>query len=249
MRNGQGEVVEIEKPLKRKRITWAQAGNLTTGDGGASSVQMQSGEFEVEARYYTVQISSPGPNNGGSFQALATVTFFINGVPTVRQVSVGQAVQVSGCADAISVRVTDQTPAAWANNGQVYGVTVVCAPGQRANSNVYPILADTNGNFAAGTGVYSITGAGSKSVSIPDSNTGVNGFYLTFDVTNPPAGTFGLAIIQQLSSAGTIIWEGGVAGNTIPWVPLMPGATKLSIQNATGGGSQMNFTVAWSIDG
>ena len=223
--------------------TWSLTGKLKTGTPGGLRVNAPN-LLATGYSVFTVKFGVLPPANGKGFNALATITFSINGSPIVRKVSVGSGVEISGPADAITVHVDDVTPAAYANNGQDYQVTCAIAPGTRANSP-YPTLDDVS---VGGSGIYVLPTTGATtSIPIPQ-DAGVVGAWVSAITTSAASLNPTTTITAASSGVTTNLFETGLTDPMVHFLPIPPGAINLIAGNRDT--TNINaLTVLWVVDG
>ena len=216
------------------KITWAQSGNLITGDPNGS-VNLQTGDLgDREYRYYTVQFTTDPPGDGSPFAAIATVTYSVNGNPIVRQLSVGQGVAISGAADSIVVRVVDSTPTGTATGAQ-YGVTITCCPGTRA-PNGEPLLIMP--------GEIAVPPGGAISVPVPQ-GVGIIGMWIS---ATTASGDDPKEVVSEISTALISIFTFGLNSPTPIRVPVPPGTVSIDIEDNQPG-EDTGVSIIWIIEG
>lgn len=236
-----------------RHVTWSQSGTLITGNK-AGVVSLQTGDLsDLDYKYYTIQFGVIPPNvsplTNAGYQALATITWSVNGNPITRQVSVGQGIEISGPADSITVRVQDATPTpGFAPAGSVYTVTISCSPGTRAaTAQNQPLLyptptVQTSGSSAPAQLGVNGSASDTATFNVPQ-GAGVTGYWVSVaaSITISPN-----LDVQQM--AGATLFEHIFAQLNPLFVPLAPGANQVVIQNLdTQHGASVSFM--WTIDG
>jgi hypothetical protein len=109
---------------------WAQSGEIQPGSDQAVTMQAL---FPV-AGNYTVQFNITDSNKWmgiDSFNARADITWTINGNSVTRTVDCANGISVSGIAQAVAVRVYDNSVLVTDQEWHPYQVTIVAAPGVR----------------------------------------------------------------------------------------------------------------------
>jgi len=211
---------------------------------------MQTGDLSTLGySYFTVTFSSTGPNNNGGYAALATVVFIVNGIPNVRLVSVGQGTEISGPADAITVSVIDDTPAAVNNAGQDYAVSVTVVPGTRASTSE-PLFADPDGGLQQFLTAF---GGASDTTTVPvPQAAGINAMWISATpVALPAAPANPNVLVQEVIGVDPTSLEPFQFGLSTPQAvlqPIAPGTTSLTLLNQ----DQTNAVVVsimWIITG
>ena len=232
------------------RKSWSQSGQLVTGDP-AGVVSMQTGDLTtLDYSYYTVTLSSTPPADGAGYAALATVQFVVNGIPNVRQVTVGQSVEISGPADSITVRAIDDTPAAWGTTGQPYSVSMTCVPGTRV-SNGQPLLRDRNApTTGANPGSYTLTPGEIVGIPVPQ-GIGIIGAWVSANETVVPLANPAVLVDEiggPLFAGAYTTFQFQITTPEPLKVIIAPGTGILAVEN-TDTSNQVIFTLVWIIDG
>jgi len=214
--------------------TWGISGTLITGDTN-KIVTIQTGDLsESGYAYYTIMF---GIDVGEAIAptAVATISWIVNGNAVSRQVTVGNGVEISGPADAISLRIDDKTPETDYPAGTSYSVTALIVPGSRVGGNTQPLL---NG------GVTAVAAASATNIPIPQ-NAGVVGAWVSFFTTD---GSAPKAVVREivLTSSSNLFGFGLVQSEPI-YVPIVAGADTLHVIND--GAVDGDFSVVWAIDG
>jgi hypothetical protein len=184
---------------------------------------------------------------GGSINPVATVTWSLGGNRLTRLVSVYDGASISGIAEAVDVRVADQTYPSPGDFQQQYFVTVLAAKGLRASTFQPPTyttytIDSTTGLTLLGSMQVSTTDI-HKIVAIPQ-NAGIISVNIT---AHPLSGTLneGEVWVSQERYDGQALstYDPRGAG----WMPINPGATQIEFHNA--GTETISFGFIFGIDG
>lgn len=213
----------------KEKDGWSTSGPLVTGNQTQIvSLQVNFPKSDV----YTVQFNTNYTTDvatGLPFFArpVATITWTVEGNRVTRQVDIGNAIAISGTAQAVQVTVQDLTRVPPFTGGVTYSVDILVTPGVRPNDEVAPIFrAGSSGNIAPG---------GSADIDIPLTVGAVSLFPY---ITSVPGGT----IIPQgavsivLEFVGPVVTNNGIYDPYVNpgWVPLPPGTNRIHINNLAG---------------
>jgi hypothetical protein len=215
--------------------TWSQSGPMACNTGSVVLLAAD-GLLQYGYAYYTVKFGVNPPPNDNGYEATATVTFKIKGNQIVRQISVGNGVEISGPADAIDVMVNDTTPTAFLNNGAPYTVTIAIAPGTRVSS--------TKATLIGGTLV--LNASASTLIPVPQ-NAGV--VAVQFSAVSRAAASPVPTVIgnMQASASGGLFFFGAVDPKPFE-IPVVAGAIRMSVTNEDAV-NQVFISYNWIIDG
>jgi hypothetical protein len=212
--------------------------------------------FQIEslpADVYTVHLSllglpDPYVDNGIALSTEAEVVFSVGGHQSLRRVSVNQGVRICGQADAVSVRVRDNSVPAISGEIPVtfaYNVDIAVSRGVRPDQQQPPTLAPTdNLGFVVTGQAQLLAPAGSLTFNVPQ---GVGIISTNCTVWTSPAGgaiTEGQVFVEYLSNAAVLR---AFDPRVMPWVPIVPGTSKVTINNGTA--SNVQFSLLYGIDG
>lgn len=220
--------------LHDRKDGWQQAAVLKTGDR-LKTLSMQA-NFPV-SQYYTVQFGVIVPLDPlfSGFDAVAEITWIVEGQLVRRRVSVGNGVSVSGPGQAVKVVVSDVSIPAIA--GFEYTVSVQVTPGTRPSVSRPPTLRGFSVQQA-------LLGGGTLDLAVPE-NAGVISVETSyaFDVAQPTVG-FPI-LVQQSSFFGAI--KSYYANVETGFVALAPNAQVVTLFNLDVHAYFVQWT--WGIDG
>lgn len=225
---------------------------------GMAANFLERSNNEIPSKNYTVQFAISKIKTLDNFD---TAVYFINPVGVItwsvagnsvrREVSVTNGLSLTGVGEGVKVVVYDRTPA-----GQIpvsYQVDITVAPGSRASENqpptYCPTLALTEGMIIVGNQTLQ----NQVVLNIPV-NAGCISVYVTAiraDLTTPL--TTLQARVDQVDANDVIVRTYDPNSNfPTTFVPLMPTAVKLILNNTMGGsdpGNDIAFAVTYGIDG
>jgi hypothetical protein len=226
-----------------RKTGWGASGKVVQGAGVSRIVSMQVDFPNDVATSYTVQFRSSVPGNAVC-NPEALITWSVEGQFVTRRVSIGDGTSVTGVGQAVNVKIQDNTPAIFITPGAEveYSVSVQVAPGFRGASELPPTLYP----FSVANGfLFEIPAGGNVAIPIPG-DAGVTQVFVTavgIPLGTPIADATAFAIVTNGPFAQREYDVQRVSG----WVPVNPGATQLDLFNT--GATQINFTVAFGIDG
>lgn len=235
---------------------WSKTGPLVCGNS-SSTVSMQA-DFSSSNQgcgVYTIQFGI-NPPASKVFAAIATIVWTIAGNTITRKFAISNGTTISGPGQAVSVTVSDDSAAvAVVTNGvgtvttlpigytpgQSYDVTISVAPGSRPSTEQTPYL-------TAFPVVYVLGASGGPTafvtVPVPQNSGAVSLQVLTSpgDMISPVQ----IEVTESNAAADTlVIYNVGLAPTD--HIPLVPGATQVTILNLTAG--TPNLQIIWGIDG
>lgn len=231
----------MPKTIGGKKTGWQQSGVLTTGRPD-KRVSMQA-DFQPEAGYYTIQFGVDAPEaTVPSYDAIAEITWSVEGATIRRVVSVANGVTVSGPGQAVRVVVYDQSLNASIFGYNDYTVTIAVSPGTRPSAGRPPIL---QARWTSGLpSVAPIAIAGSATLDIPQ-DSGVGSVELLLSAV---AGIFPIiARVQHFVPGGTIQKLYMITEETDGFIAIAPGSTQVTVYNESV--SAIYCTATWGIDG
>jgi hypothetical protein len=207
----------------------AQAGKLTTGQGGDVTCQVELGM----ASEVTVSIDNNAVENGTAAFATATVMFTVEGVTITRTFDVAAGASISGLAESIRVMVKDSTGLPHALGVQ-YGITISIALMPRPNTAAPPTL--------TGASNQSITALSSITVPVPlgADSVIING--------TGAAGVVSLQLLQQTADGLATLMSTDITQVPTPPIALMAGCGRIEVINPASSSSAL-VTVQFGIDG
>ena len=240
---------------------WSATG-LMLNDGKSKAAHLQVNFLATEGRpnpskNYTVQFSV-GPTKtlaGKLLQAPvfpeAEIIWSVEGNSVRRVVSVVNGMSITGVGEAVSVRVYDNTPQAFAGGGFTYQVDITVAPGSRASTQQPPTLSYNTSLGLALTDTFP-----EQTIDIPQ-NAGIINYFLQWEAyvqatSQPIALTSADLAVIELASAFNVKRYSVVdlKGN---WIPLAPGATQLKFKAFLPGGTPTPWEIeifpTFGIDG
>lgn len=221
----------------RKVKGWGRGGTLTTGDG-VTKVQVAGGNGDGQS--YTVQITAQrNPASNVPIVTQALIAWSAGGVSSTRRVTVGNGVSISGCGEQVKVTVSDATIAVGASgppNAQAYDVAILITPGVRAATPQPPTFQPVVGFFVVPT----VT---TQDIAIP-ADAGITSVAVTCDAPDGSVMLEGACQVQH-SSAGILLKS--YDPRDYAWVPIAPGADKVSVKNLSG--VNQNWSILFGVDG
>lgn len=209
---------------------WGSRRTITPGD--TAPVQAFSQPFPKPG-VYTVQFNVK-PVPGQQIISEALITWAIKSQHITRRVSIANGISVQGNAEGVTVDIIDkgaQNPI----NPFTYDVVTTVAKGTRPPSAVPPRL--------MGVEDQTVNTGGSVQVDIPQ-DSGANAIFVAIYSAVPILE--GQVNIRQRFGAGVSLQENDP--RPFEWVPLVPGADNILIQNIAGPPS-FKVTVHFGIDG
>lgn len=230
---------DIEGGAKRKS-GWSVGGVLTREERDNVVTMMQT--FE-EASTYTLQFwvsASPevvAVDNAHPRRVEADILWTVGGNTLRRTITVGEATTIQGNADGVQVIVRDATlPNVLFPDTSQYNVLVTLARGTRAPGTIPFFQGDAQVNVNAGASVDIVipSGIGVTGVLLPMSQSGGNFI--------PPSSTF---VQEKLAGPGNALFTFDPV--VYEWVPIVPGAARLTLTNKNAFAVQTS--VLWQIEG
>jgi hypothetical protein len=242
---------------------WSATGQLVSQkasfDANGNVIQASGGPVLQcpfpEPGNYTVQFYLKLPAVlTGIINPVATITWSLGGNRVTRIMSVYDGASITGIAESVDVRVSDQTlPGIFSGAAQQYSVSIMVAKGTRASTFQPPTYAsyivDQETPPVAHLGfVPVLAGTSSNPVNIPQ-NAGVISMFVTGNGASYVSGAV------ELKNGDLLVIEQDCLGNSLNiydpigprWVPINPQGYDLLFQNK----SAINalFGVTWGIDG
>lgn len=217
---------------------WSASGKLLTANTD-KSVTLQ--KIFPDTGNYTIQFGTTLPTNTGIVVEIAAeINWKVAGNQLRRLISVAQGTEITAPAQAVDVRVFDDTSANLPTAGTEYGVTINIAKGTRFGG---PVILRGVPNGGA---VPVILPGGSDIVTIPQNAGVIAALVSCVSATNvaPPAVT---ARITQFGGIGSdfFVYDPTVLTG---FVPIVPGATNLVIENLSAADNIRRY-VTFQIDG
>ncbi len=213
--------------------SWSQSGMLTPQSNG-SAVQMQA-NFEYDPGPHTVQFLLDGPDESavvGTRRTVAELTWSVEGNNVTRMIDVVNGTSISGTAQAVRVKVTDDSNAAIADP---YLVSIQCVKGSRTSVQQPPYL----------TTPQVILGAGAQFANVPvPQGAGIISVFVTVDGF-PTAIPDGSVVVRQ-ESGGEVLKA--YDPREYDWVPLASGTTFIQLRQSAASPAGF-WTVTFGIDG
>lgn len=208
---------------------------LTTGNRSRQmSVQsgfIRPGMFTVS---FGVQVVDQPDNMSAPTVCEATIEWMVAGNTIIRRMSIVDGTAIQGEAEAVRVTVKDLSDGALGTLGRRYNIALSIAPGSRASSSLPPMLYG---------GINVLAPAGGIDLDIPQ-QAGIKGVMVL--VASP-----GNSILEQHATAALTDVTGQSFATYDPrnfqWVPIPPGATRLSLTN--NGADPQTYTVFYMVDG
>jgi hypothetical protein len=211
------------------------------------------------AGVYTIQfyVVPPGadpinPAFSGFYQAIAVITFSVEGNFVKRVVSIGDGVSISGCGQAVEVDVYDTTPPMQDDDGNPYNtpglpytVGILVTEGTRASTALPPTYINAVASDLSAFGVIN-----DKVIYPVPVNAGVVSAKI-FVCNNGQSGVNPNVTVQQLTP-GAGIYPASVLAEYNPCIntgfePIVPGCQQiLIINNAT---TTCSVMIIWGVDG
>lgn len=218
--------------ITENKIGWSASGTLTHKNE-LNTVSLQA-NFS-DAKNYTAQFKVTGDLRNK--QAVAEITWSVEGNFIRRLVSVADGVSVQGAGQAISIKIRDVSsfpliPGSSAD----YLVTVSVVPGTRGSTSNPPTY---NGGY------YIVADANTKDVAVPD-NAGVISVAALIGTGIPGTPIAENSVmIAQMDSGGNVLAR--YDPREFFWAPLLPGCSKVTVINTSG--ADITLTVIFGIDG
>lgn len=233
---------------------WAQSGPLTSGD--LNKVIKLQCQFPV-AGVYTVQFNLLGATLDKYLNPVAEIVWSAAGNFVKRKVSVTNGVSITGVAEAVDVRVRDEsvsvnvadpaTPPSPSNLIQTYEGSIQVARGGRPSTQQPAIFYDTyvNSNGQRLIGSKVIANGAASDIPIPR-DIGIISVYISpLNAITPATGV--------ATSTATFLTFGSIEQGSIPfdtWAPVPPNAAAIRYRvNALSPYGSVDFLTAWGIDG
>jgi hypothetical protein len=233
---------------------FAAAGLPVISPGPERRVSFQIDRLKADV--YTVELNILNPPAGSTANPIllgteADVIFSVDGKQSVRRVSVNQGIRVCGQADAISVKVRDNSVAAVLGRTPLtveYQVVIVVSRGIRPDLQQPPTLApvgptDPNG-FLLTPAQLTLAPAGSLDINIPVGVGIISTNTTVIDQAFAPIPEAGAAVAYLANLTVLREFDPRVA----PWVPIVPGTNQVRIRNNTVG-QTIQFSIMYGIDG
>ncbi len=237
-----GEYTSIkEEPMTTKQIHkvgWGLSGKLVPGSVAKTfSIQKSF----PEASLFTVQLGLTNPNLSNMvanevIRARADISWRINGNLITRTVDCVNGISVSGSAEMVSVRVTDESTITVPGKVE-YDVTAIIAPGTRPSVQQPPIY--TAARIRLGP-------VGGNSVPIPDG--AISALVTIAPVVIGPVIVPGQHIVRQTGVGGNVLKAYSPVTYT-GWIPLAAGSTALAFEQAGGAADDYYYFTTFGIDG
>lgn len=243
---------EVRRNSGDAKTGWSVSGNLIVGDT-TKQVQLQA-DFATPGEY-TLQFNI-GPAVGSNTAAVAeaTITWSVEGNSVQRRVTITPGLSVSGVGQAVRIQMNDASVgvAGTIPDGKSYNVSAQVARGPRPTTAVPPTLIPS-GDGTAGKGTYIALIGTPVNVPIPE-NAGISSVYVAvagFVAATGVAAQIDFPIVTHMvpDSLGPLRTQ-RYDPRTYQWVPLVPGATILRLQNFnTVSGVAYAYYVAFGVDG
>jgi hypothetical protein len=218
------------------KIGAQQSGQLLTKNTQQIVTMQQT--FDVPG-VYTVQVGAIIPLPGfGSYDAVADVSWRVEGGEILRSMSVGHGASISGTGQGVRVTVYDRTVNLGVGPNHPYTVNIQAVPGSRP-SNGQPVVL---------TGLptpVTIPANGTYTIFIP-TNAGVISFMNhIFSAVTPEVAT---NVDVFVSGPGGTVVDKFNAANYPGWVPLVAGSTTISFAN-NDAVNDVLLQLNWGVDG
>jgi hypothetical protein len=213
---------------------WSTSGKITTRTTQAVQLQVQ---FD-DPGYYTVQFNLAFTGSGIGFDCRAEIIWSVKGNSVRRLVTVSDGLSISGCGEAVKVRIFDNSQLPLGN--LEYLVSVQVTPGSRpSEADVNPLLQ----LFASGSTTYvELLPAGNNIFFPIPSDSGALSVYITARFTFGAAAGLNIAdtdlYIEQLS--GRKICGGS---SLYQFVPLAAAVNSIQIFNI----SALNMFISCAV--
>lgn len=229
------EIAETFFSEKKKKKSWSNSGSLTPGQS-TGSISMQA-EFESDPGNYTLQFNIEGPENTGAHRrTVADIVWSVEGNSVTRTIDVVEGTTISGTAQAISVKIRDESVFV---GGGAYVVSCQVTKGTRPSVQQPPYL--SLDEFRVGPGA-------AQDFRLVPQNAGVISVLVTvspFGVGNPIPDDQDVQVCLE-SSGGTLMRYSPLVQNS--WVPLPSGTTFVTVKQAAGT-PDLCWKIIFGIDG
>jgi len=199
---------------------------------------------------YTVQfkVSGRALPIAGNIDPVATVNWFLGGNNLSRRLSVYDGASITGCAESVTVTLTDETDVLDFSPIQQYSVTIMTAEGSRAGTQQPPTYAIYQNSNAGGTirrlGNSYIAPGTNIVVPVP-SEAGVISLFATGSDPNGSVFAEGDLIVRQRNVTGLLVKQ--YDARNMGWVPISPQTIDIELINNSAVNALMGLT--WGIDG
>ncbi len=226
----------LQPPLKK--LGWGLSGELTPGSiARVFSIQKSF----AEASLFTVQLGIRNPNitnivANEIIKARADISWRINGNIITRTVDCNNGIAVSGSAESVSVRVTDESIITVANKVP-YDVTAIIAPGTRPSVQQPPIY--TGERVRLGP-------VGGSSIPVPDG--AISALITVAPVVIGPTINFNYHIARQIGNGGNVL-KAYMPVITDGWIPLANGCTSIAFEQGALAADDYYYFTTFGIDG
>lgn len=208
--------------------------------------------YQLAADLTTWNLYPTDPFLSGDITPTAEIIWSLGGNTTRRVVSVFNGMSISGTAEHVNVRVSDETDLLNITQQQKYDVVIMVAKGLRAPTG-QPATYTQNITQVGGGGSRfgsAILGPG-QHLDIPvPRNSGVVSAYVTVE----SIGTLSVIteldmVVEQYTINGVQLR--GYDPRLLGWVPISPQCDVIQLQNRFGAGSGKNllFALTYGIDG
>lgn len=224
---------------------WSASGRLQIGNH-AKGIKLQKKFPEPEV--YTVNFAVQGFIQGaGNPNIVADVTWKVAGNDVLRRLSVMNGTAISGVAEAVEVRIRDQSLSL---SGRQYVVSVMVAKGSRGENMQPPIFIPTLESSTGAEAIGNIIVAPNdvELVSVPV-DIGIISVHCVAgwnDASDPTPINNSDLILRQFSSTGLKQYNAQNTG----WVPIVSNIQSLNFfNNVAAPAAGAVFAVAYGIEG
>jgi hypothetical protein len=249
---GCGQKVTPENPMSsildvtvQGKTGWSASGRLTIG-GRNKGIKLQK-EFP-RSEVYTVAFSVQGFVEGaGNPNIVADINWKVAGNNVLRRISVMNGTAISGVAEAVEVRVRDESLSL---TGRSYVVNIMVAKGSRGENMqppIYiPILTRSTGAEAVGNIIVAPNDVELVSVPVDIGIISVHTVATWNDASDPTPINNSDLVLRQFSSTGLKQYNAQNSG----WVPIVSNIQSLNFFNNTAApAAGAVFAIAYGIEG
>lgn len=212
---------------------WSASGTISTRTTDRA-VQLQA-NF-VDPNIYTIQFDIR-PNVGIAYNAVAEITWSVEGNATRRLISVNSGVCISGSGQAVKVKLYDIINSSLLPFGiQDYECSILVTKGVRPNDQVPVVYAPVL--------EYTVAAANNIVLNVPI-NAGIRSIIASaYNVATPTTDVTADVAIEQVSQIGSFVY------NPIKHriMPSIPGLGQLTLINSNAV-NPVNFCIMYGIDG